>query len=736
MRKITLFLALMLIPVLASASIITTPDSTKEGEWLCFRANVNIDKVRDIEQIRIAADSKYWLWVNGELQIFEGGLKRGPNPTDSYVDCLESIDGLRSGNNQITILVWYFGKESFSHRNSPVAGVSFEIIAKGKGKIVESDATWRVSKAPGYYTPTAELPNYRLPESNVGFDARLAEEWSAPDYDDSSWSYAKVVADDSASWGNLIERPIPMWRDYGLRDYEEITREGNIITAKLPYNCQITPYLKVKATAGKTVDIRTDNYMGGGAANVYSEYITRDGVQEYESYGWMNGHYVYYTIPDGVEVVSLQYRETGYDVDFAGSFECSDEFLNKLWAKSQRTLYVTMRDTYMDCPDRERAQWWGDVVNELGEAFYSFDNRAHLLTRKGIHELMDYQRADSTIYSPVPSSSWDKELPMQMLASVGYYGFWTYYMGSGDRETIEYVYPKVKRYLGVWKVGADGLVIQRRGGWMWGDWGGNKDMTLLFNLWYAIALDGFSQMAAMLGESADAAEATAASKRLKERFHEKFWNGSYYISPNYKRLPDDRAQALAIVAGVLPEELYPTIRPFFAENEHASPYMEKYVMQALCQMGYYEDVITRAKRRFGEMIASPYSTLWEGWSVGDKAFGGGSNNHAWSGGGLTVLSQYFAGVSTVEPGFKLFEVRPNMASLEWIRSVTPTDFGDIELYIEQDESEMSAQLVVPKSTVARFVAPEWATSIVVNGRSYAEKQIELKSGKYKIKIAK
>ena len=39
-----------------------------------------------------------------------------------------------------------------------------------------------------------------------------------------------------------------------------------------------------------------------------------------------------------------------------------------MWEKSQRTLYITMRDTYMDCPDRERAQWWGDEVNESGEA--------------------------------------------------------------------------------------------------------------------------------------------------------------------------------------------------------------------------------------------------------------------------------------------------------------------------------------------------------------------------------
>lgn len=209
----------------------------------------------------------------------------------------------------------------------------------------------------------------------------------------------------------------------------------------------------------------------------------------------MNGHKVIYKVPSSVDVLDLKYRETGYNTTFAGSFVCDDPMLNTLWGKSQRTLHITMRDTYMDCPDRERSQWWGDVVNELGEAFYAMDERAHLLTRKGIRELMAWQRPDSTIYAPVPSGNYDSELPMQMLASVGYYGFWTYYMGTGDKNTIETVFPNVKKYIHVWKTDSEGLVIPRKGGWTWGDWGEDKDMALLFNLWYAIALDGYERMA-------------------------------------------------------------------------------------------------------------------------------------------------------------------------------------------------------------------------------------------------
>ena len=76
-----------------------------------------------------------------------------------------------------------------------------------------------------------------------------------------------------------------------------------------------------------------------------------------------------------------------------------------------------MRDTYMDCPDRERALWWGDAVNELGESFYAFDRRADLLTRKCIIDLVAWQKADGVLFSPLPAGNWDRDLPLQMLVS-------------------------------------------------------------------------------------------------------------------------------------------------------------------------------------------------------------------------------------------------------------------------------------------------------------------------------
>lgn len=717
-----------------SAQVLTLPasEAVSPGMWICYRMDLRLeDEPSDVE-LRVAADSKYWLWVNGELQVREGGLKRGPNPKDTYCDVLCGAQGLREGDNTVAVLVWYFGKDGFSHRNSPTPGLAFHLSVDGK--VLDTDKAWKVCRHPAYYLPEGEEPNYRLPESNIGFDAAKDIAFQQPDYDDSSWSKVRRVSLEEAGWNRLVDRPIPQWKDYGLKTYTRTERQGNQILAYLPYNAQVTPYLKVKSVAGRKIDIRTDDYRGGSATNVFAEYITREGVQEFECRGWMNGHYVIYTIPEGCEVLELKYRETGYETDFAGNFWCDDPFLTRLWTKSQRTLYITMRDTYMDCPDRERAQWWGDVVNELGEAFYALDEKAHRLTRKGICELMDWQRADSTIFAPVPAGNYKDELPMQMLASVGYYGFWTYYMGTGDKELIEYVFPKVKKYIHVWKTSHDGLVIPRKGGWTWGDWGDNKDMELLFSLWYSIALDGYAHMARLVDEPAEARWADETNDRLRKVFHQKYWTGAYYKSSDYEGQPDDRAQALAVVAGVLPKELYPTIRPFFRQQYHASPYMEKYVLQALCEMGYYQDAMDRMRLRYEAMVDSPLTTLWEGWGIGKEGFGGGSYNHAWSGGPLTILSSYMAGVKVVEPGFKVFSVCPNLGNLSHVRVTVPLAGGRfIEADVKKDAERCVLELAVPEGTAGLVGLPDGYTQMRVNGKP-AEAGMVLKTDVWKIEF--
>ena len=84
-----------------------------------------------------------------------------------------------------------------------------------------------------------------------------------------------------------------------------------------------------------------------------------------------------------VEVLSLSYRESGFDTSFTGYFESDDPRLNRLMEKCARTLKVCMRDNFMDCPDRERGQWIGDVTVQAPQVFYLMDNNAKRLIKKG-----------------------------------------------------------------------------------------------------------------------------------------------------------------------------------------------------------------------------------------------------------------------------------------------------------------------------------------------------------------
>ena len=485
------------------------------------------------------------------------------------------------------------------------------------------------------------------------------------------------------------------------------------VVCELPYNAQVTPYLRIKAPAGKIIDIRTDHYTAGGPYNFRAEYVTKEGLQEYESLGWMNGHKVIYGIPHGVQILSLKYRETGYDTEFAGAFECDDEFFNGLWQKAARTLYVTMRDTYMDCPDRERAQWWGDAVIEMGESFYALDTKSHLLAKKGMYELANWQRDSGVLYSPIPGN-YTQELPMQMLASVGWYGFWTYYLNTGDAETIEYAYPAAKRYLDVWEIGDDGLVVPRKGDWTWGDWGENKDMRVLYNCWYYLALKGAAAIAEVTGNRDDIAGYAAKMRSIEENFDRAFWNGKEYRSAEHKGKTDDRANAMAAVAGLAGADKHEKIKQVLATQFYASPYVEKYVLEALFMMGEPQAAMERMKKRYGDIVVSGLTTLPE--LFADTRQITGTNNHAWSGGPLTLLSQYAAGIAPVEAGYKVYQVRPQMGDLKAVRVQVASIVGEIDVSIEKKANAFVLDLLSPKGAQAIICIPkDGVGEVMANG---------------------
>lgn len=664
--------------------------------WINLQKNVSIESVPDKAVACIAADSKYWLWINGDMVVFEGGLKRGPNPRDTYYDEVDIAPWLKSGDNVISVLLCYFGKDGFSHKSSGRAGLLFDCRAGGVE--ILSDTTWRCMINPAYQTCGDPRPNYRLSESSILFDGRKScGKWFEGSVADDYPNAVAVGSAGDAPWNSLVKRPVPLWKFSEVKSYAGVYHSGDSLVGILPYNAQVTPVIRVKAPAGQRIVIGTDNYFyyNGSTENIRTEYITTDGEQEYEALGWMNGHRVYYVIPEDVDVLSVGYRESGYDCGFAGDFESSDTLLNKLWEKSRRTLYVTMRDTYMDCPERERAQWAGDAVNESGEAFYALSVESHELTRKWLLETAFWQRDDSVVYAPVPAGNWNTELPGQSLAAIGYFGAWNYYMHTGDLMTLRMVYPAFKRYLSRW-FSESGMAEMPEDVWLWGDWGDNRDMYLLINAWYYLALKGMGLMASELGYPDDSACYAGYMEKIRDCFNSEYWNGKAYRTPTYKGAVDDRVQALAVVSGIAGEDKYPALLDVFKTEFHASPYMEKYVFEAMMQMNYVDEALSRHKSRLKNMVENPYfTTLFEHWNVGIDGFGGGSVNHAWTGGGLTVLSEYLCGISPASAGYEKVEIMPRPGSMEWASARVMSVKGSIKSSFRRNGGCMNYTFEIP-----------------------------------------
>ncbi len=735
MKHILLIASLLLgvsLTVRAEVSTISCKDAVERGvnEWIAFRRDISLSEVPSKAVARIAVDSKYWLWVNGKMVVFEGQLKRGPRPDAAYHDEVDLAPYLRKGPNQIALLLWHFGKDGMSHKDSGKAQLLFNCPAIS----LESNSEWLCRIHPAYGIANCPAPNYRLSESSISFDARKdIAGWQTGETE----GFANAVVVEN-TLGPTSLRPIPQWKNYGIRKAKFETRSGetcDTVIARLPHNMQMTPVLTIKdPQGGHRILIETDHAKVGDEC-VRAEYITKAGTQTYESLGWMNGLRIILSVEKGAQVTGVAYRETGYDTAPDGHFSCSDPFFNRFWQKGLRTIYVNVRDNFFDCPDRERAQWWGDIVTILGECFYTYSPSLHLMVRKGIHELCDWQQGNGMIGAPIPGIH-NGELPCQMLAAVGRYGFWTYYMNTGDFATIQHVYPAVKRYLALYQRSADGMIAYRKGSWNWGDWGDEKDMKLLQILWYCMALESVGNMAELLGYNSEATAYRQEMEEIKQAVNRVCWTGKAYRHPDHEGLTDDRVQALAVVAGVATPDKYEALFKVFQEEEHASPYMEKYVMEALFCIGHGEYALERTYKRYEFSVNQPdFDTLFEGWGFGGKIIGdGGSVNHAWSGGPLAVLPTKMFGVKPAEAGWKRFDIHPNPCIFDQCSLDFNTVIGRVALSMNRKGQKLTWKIQVPQGTEANVEIPWNFVRGHCDGKALNGKHLTLNPGKHTIRL--
>ena len=722
--------------------------STPKDSYYAFRKTFTLDSLPEKALLSLSADSKANVFVNGKLAVLDAPSKRGATALDCYYQDYDILSYLKRGENLLTFVVTYFGKSGNSYLSSGQGGLLFDLDLKDQ--VISSDSSLKVKRLDAYRRDKrrkAHTLNSLLAENDIYYDARAEDgDYTSLAFDDSSWENATVIARPGYQpFGETYLTDIPAFSFSST--VEEMTPENYVLGTKLTQDTTLTfdlkedqqflPYFELDSEEeGKVITFYTDSVTTQGMNSFMDDYTTKKGKQSYQQYYWRSGAKFVMEVPKGITLEKVGYLSTGYQTDTVGSFISDDTSLNTLWKKADNTLHICMRDTFMDCPDRERSPYTGDSANQISESLYALDEDGWKMIKKMYRTLPGWVKSDHVIPTRSPSLT-TNENPMQNLAYMIVSR--EYYLATGDEETLKMVYPIFLDYLDLWEFNEDGSVVFRSGSFPWIDWGNGYDASVMENAWYAYALKTMILLGKEAGLLSAEKETSLSSRyeKIKSAFR-KFEVTGGYSSAESGAL-DDRANALAVLSGLASEEKKEEIVSTLSTVKQASPYMEKYVLEALCQLGRTDLAKERMLSRYADMISLDYSTLWESW---DSDFSKGTRNHGWSGGPLNIMSRHFAGIEATKKGYESYKIQPS-ALFSSLSASAETPKGLLSFSLRKEESKTTiivdaldseGTLVLSSSFGSSFTLDQEA--ITPNKEEDSAYSIPLRKGKHTIVITK
>jgi alpha-L-rhamnosidase len=191
----------------------TGEDDLQRNFYLCARKTFDVPKDLQTAILRITADARYVLFVNG--QRIGNGPIRGWQHSWFY-DTYDLTPHLRPGErNAIGVLVIQPGETNFQYplgRGGLLAQLDMT-TKRGRKVTVATDRTWRVLPHPAYdrRTPRISCQQGFVEHYDATRDeGRGTGDWATAEFDDSKWQRAVELGKVGiAPWKKLVPRNIP-----------------------------------------------------------------------------------------------------------------------------------------------------------------------------------------------------------------------------------------------------------------------------------------------------------------------------------------------------------------------------------------------------------------------------------------------------------------------------------------------------------------------------------------------
>jgi len=684
------------------------------------------------------------VYVNGE-RCGDAVLDPGQTTYDvhAYYVTHDITHQLRTGKNALGVMLG----NGFYGQNLALGGAGLSygepgLLAKvvidyedGSQQVIATDGAWRATTGPVVFDNVYGGESY---------DTRFAvKDWNVPGFDDSQWPRVKVAAKPLAPklQAQMIPpirevevlKPVALWPDSQGRTIFDLgtniagwarltVKEAKGTRIKLRFAEVLMPNKKDIDPAG------TGGFVTG--FDQIDEYVCNgDGTEVWQPrFTYHGGRYVEVEGLRQPTLDNLLGVVVRTDLPRAGSFVCSDEFLNRVYQTSLRTIEGNIHSIPEDCPHRERCAWLGDA-HAMGEtAMFNFD--AAQFFAKFMNDV-------ETVCGPVRGTYQGKKgrpnmpsniavgrrLPQEARPDWGDAVVlvpWYLYVYYGDTQVMADHYPLMKRYLDyVTEMAKDHIVYQG-----YGDWcpPGSRDdpasnpVEITSTAFHYGCLRRLAEMARVLGKTDDAKSFDAEADLFRAAFNQKF------LDPKTMLYGSQTANAVALrfglpttadapkVAASLAQRIKTTDKGHPTSGIHGARPIYT-MLDDYDQSDVAMDLMT-VKGYPGYSYLFDYGfTTWPERYVNFKPgerFPDRSYNHPMQSGFAAWFHESVAGIrpDPTAPGFRHIEMKPQQfRRIEWVKATHEAPTGLIRSEWNSKDGNFRWQITVPPGSTAKVYVP-------------------------------
>ena len=458
-----------------------------------------------------------------------------------------------------------------------------------------------------------------------------------------------------------------------------------------------TAYPRVRLTFGESLSEAMSAVGQKGACNDHSVRDFEIPLPSYSDQEWGQTGFRFVKIElceqdAGISLKSALAVFIYRDLEYKGSFRCSDEKINKIYDTAAYTCHLNLQHMVWDGIKRDRLVWIGDMHPEM------LTVRSVFGPLDIIAKSLDFARDQA----PLP-------LYMNGMASYSLWWLiivWDWYFYTGDIDFLksegEYARSLLKQLCG--KVGEDGGDCLES---YFLDWPTHQKpiseksgvRALL-----KIALSKGQKLCSALGDKELSAlcgeKAEALAKLPPEHQNQKQTAAVAALSG----LLSDNEAAKVIkdggVKGLSSYLLFYTLKELSkTDPECALSLLKDYECRQLDRGAttFFEDYDVSWEQNAGDILSLSKNEDIHG-DRGDYCYKGFRHSlcHGWASGAVPFLAECVAGIEIAEPGCKKIRISPKMCGLDFIDVSYPTPLGILKAEIKRSDDGFSVEYSAPE----------------------------------------